>query len=83
MVIGIGAQQVNVGFDNTLPIMKSITKSFSANCGETCRGLPCFCNFMEVRTSLSDSFAHELWKSCSILADVLVILVHTGIQGPF
>ena len=82
MVIGIGSQQLNVGFDNTLPTVKSITKSFSSNCGETCRGLPCLCNFMEAQTSLSDSLAHELWKSCSILADVLVILVHTGRQGP-
>ena len=83
MVIGIGSQQLNVGFENTLPIVKSITKSFSANCGETCRGLPCLCNFMEAQTSLSDSLAHELWKSCSILADVLVIMVLTGMQGPF
>ena len=26
-VIGVGTQQVNVGFDNTLPIVKSITMS--------------------------------------------------------
>ena len=83
IVIGIGSQQLNVGFDNTLLTVESITKSFSANCGETCRGLPCLCNFMEAQTSLSDSLAHELWKSCSILAEVLVILVHTGMQGPF
>ena len=81
MVIGIGTQQVNVGFDNTLPTVESITKSFSANCGKTCKGLPCFCNFMKVQTSLSNPVARELWKSWSILADVLVILVHAGLQG--
>ena len=49
MVIGIGTQQVNVGFDNTLPIVKSITMSWDSKlCGETCRGLPCFCNLFEL-----------------------------------